>query len=90
MVDISKFEEMAKLSFSSEELDKLNASFSVLLQELSEIKNISLEDVQPLISVLDERNALREDISVKSTNKDELLKNAQEQLNGYFVVPKAI
>ena len=43
--------------------------------------------MQPLVSVLDIKNVLREDIEAKTISRDEILENAPEQYDGYFQVP---
>jgi len=39
---------------------------------------------------LDSSNVMREDVASKLISRDELLKNAPEQHDGYFQVPAAI
>jgi aspartyl/glutamyl-tRNA(Asn/Gln) amidotransferase C subunit len=42
------------------------------------------------VTVLDLQNVLREDIPSKTVTRDELMKNAPAEYDGYFQVPKTL
>ena len=90
MQSIKAYEAMAKLRLSeaerqwvSDRADMLTGSFSALLE-------IDTSKTQPLVTVLDIQNVLREDVCVKTVSREELLANAPEQYDGYFQVPKTL
>jgi len=63
--------------------EEISAGFSVL-------DSFATDGVPPLVTVLEQTNVMREDISSKFMPRDELLKNAPDKHDGYFRVPAAI
>jgi aspartyl-tRNA(Asn)/glutamyl-tRNA(Gln) amidotransferase subunit C len=90
MLDIRKFEIMAKLELPEPERQWVAGQAEKLLGSFSALESIDTEGVEPLIAVLDTQNALREDVAVKAITREELLSNAPEQYDGYFQVPKTL
>ena len=81
---------MAKLNLSDaerrwvcERADKLSESFGAL-------QSVDTSGAEPLFTVLDIQNVLREDVCVKTISREELLANAPDQYDGYFQVPKTL
>ena len=88
MADIIKLESMAMFELAEEEraelsgrLERLAAGFEALEHTITD------EASQPLVTVLDLENIMREDAAVKSFTRDEILACAPEQYDGYFQVP---
>lgn len=90
MFDIKSYESMAKLSLSESERAMISDHVGILVKSFDELEKINVEGVEPLITVLNVNNVLREDISKKFMTREELLSNAPEQSDGYFQVPKTI
>ena len=84
------YEPMAKLSLDSESRAMADDIIARLEGEFEKMENISTEGVEPLITVLDLKNVLREDVSAQIVSRDTLLENAPEEYDGYFQVPKTI
>jgi len=84
---------MAMLELSEAERSRIRERFDEVVSGFSALDDYDasqLDGVEPLVSVLDLRNVLREDVAVKSFSREELLKNAPEQYDGYFQVPGTI
>ena len=90
MRDITDYESMAMLELSEDERALLKARFDEIADSFSALDAFDTDDVQPLVNVLDLQNVMREDISSKTIARDDLLKNAPEQHDGYFRAPAAI
>ncbi|MCL2627611.1 MAG: Asp-tRNA(Asn)/Glu-tRNA(Gln) amidotransferase subunit GatC [Oscillospiraceae bacterium] len=90
MSDISKFERMAMLSLADTERDVLCKRFDAVSSSFAKLDEFDTSDVLPLISVLEAKNIMREDITEKIISREELLKNAPEQQDGYIRVPASI
>ncbi len=54
------------------------------------MNELNTSNVEPTSHVLDESTPLRDDIVEDWLSKDEVLKNAPKEENGFFVVPKII
>jgi len=87
MLDIKEYENMAMFDLPEAERGIIGGRFEALVDSLAALERISTDDVEPLVTVLDIKNILREDISEKLLTRDELLSNAPEHYNGYFKVP---
>ena len=90
MRTFSDYESMAMLDLSDAESLRLKERFDEIAGGFSALDAIDVEGVEPLVSVLDLHNIIREDVSAKSFSREDLLSNAPEQHDGYFQVPAAI
>ena len=90
MQNIEKYEAMAKLDLPEKEREWVRAQAGTLIQSFGALQSIDTSGVQPLVSVLDIQNVLREDVSVKMISREELLSNAPQQYDGYFEAPKTL
>ena len=87
---VTDYEGMVMLCLSDAERLRLQECFDGVVSGFSVLDDVNTDGVSPLVSVLDLHNVLREDVSCNSISRDELLKNAPEQHDGYFQVPAAI
>ena len=90
MREFTDYESMAMLDLSESERLGLKERFNEITGGFSALDAYDTSGAKPMVTVLDLYNVLREDISAKLMPRDELLKNAPEQHDGYFQVPAAI
>ena len=90
MSSFADYESMAMLELSESERSELEKRFGEIADGFSALDAFDVDGVEPLVTVLDLHNVLREDVSAKFLSRDELLKNAPEQHDGCFQVPAAI
>jgi len=81
---------MAMLDLSESERATLKARFEEITDGFSALDEYDTNGADPLVTVLDLSNVIREDNTSKSISREELLKNAPEQHDGYFQVPATI
>lgn len=89
MIDIRRYEGMAKIALTEDERSRILDSVEQLMKSFDELEKIDA-DVEPLITVLDVKNVFREDVVKRVLSRDELLDNAPEQYDGYIQVPKTL
>ena len=87
MNDIRKYEAMAMFELPDDERGLLQQRFDALTGAFGALDAIPADNVEPLVTVLELSNILREDVSVKLLSREELLSAAPEQYDGYFQVP---
>ena len=87
MIEIKEYEDMAMLEIPDDEREVLSGRFNRLADGFSTLEKIDTDDVEPLVTVLDLHNIMREDVTKKLLPRDEILANAPEQYDGYFQVP---
>jgi aspartyl-tRNA(Asn)/glutamyl-tRNA(Gln) amidotransferase subunit C len=90
MADIKGYEKTAKLNFTEAELGPALGIVEMLIKSFDELEKTDTDSTEPLVTVLDVKNILREDTVAKHITREELLSNAPEQYDGYFQVPKAV
>lgn len=93
MIDKKQIEDiafLARLTLGAEEKSRLSQELSKILTYVEQISELDLQKVSPMAHAAQSQNIFRED-QVKSTAiKDAVFKQAPEQENGFFVVPRVI
>ncbi|HZJ57520.1 MAG TPA: Asp-tRNA(Asn)/Glu-tRNA(Gln) amidotransferase subunit GatC [Clostridia bacterium] len=90
MPRIEDYETMTKISLTKEERGIVSGHMNMLLDSFKELGDIDVSGVEPLVSVLDITNDMRDDVAIKTLSREELLSNAPEQYDGYFQVPRTV
>ena len=90
LTDIQKYEAMAKLDLPEPERRLISERAARRMEEFAAIEAIDTSGAEPLVTVLDVRNVLRDDVARRFISRDELLSNAPEQYGGCFQVPRTL
>jgi len=85
-----KLAQLAKLSFSEEELDEIQKDLSQMIGFVEKLNEIDTTGVQPLTHMGTDGNRLREDEIKGSIDNATALKNAPTTEGPFFTVPKVI
>ena len=88
--DIIKVSELARLEFKGEELEKFTEQLGNILEYIEQLNELNTDNVEPTSHVLDMSTPLREDKVVEWLSTEEVLKNAPESEDDFFVVPQVI
>ena len=78
---------LARLELSDDEVDRMAAELSNVLDHIEKIRELDLEGVPPTSHVLDVVNALRADQPEPSLPREVILAAAPEPLHDGFGVP---
>ncbi len=87
---ISKLEKLARLKLSSAESTKIQGDLNNILQMVSKLEELDLDNVEPLIYITEEVNVLREDQIKNQVDRVAALSNAPDKNEEHFKVPKVI
>ena len=87
MPDIKKFETIAMLDLPDIERKQLEEAMESIEQNFKLLESIDTDGVEPLVTVLGLHSVLREDVAIKTLEREEIMSNAPEQHDGYFMVP---
>ena len=87
MFDVGKYEGAAMIELSDEERAELAERAGSIADGFARLDGIDVEGVEPLVTVLDVCNVMREDVAAKLLSRDEIMANASEEYDGYFKVP---
>ena len=87
MKTFEEFEKPAMVELAGDERERVRERFDAVVAGFSRLDSYDTEGIEPLISVLDICNVMRDDVACKVITRDDLLMNAPEQHDGYFKVP---
>ena len=86
---VKKIANLSKINLSEKEEESFKYELNKILDWVDELQKVNTENIEPMLSVFNESMTIRED-SVESTNSQEILNNAPEKKEDFFVVPKVI
>ena len=90
MKDIKEYEEMAKFDLPETERQWMTGRVEKLIDNFSMLEKVDSSGAEPLVTVLDIQNIMRNDVVIKIVTREELLSGAPEEYGGYFQVPKTL
>ncbi len=81
---------LARLEFSEEEVELFTTQLADILNYVAKLNELDTSKIEPTYHALQLSNVFREDEVKPSYTVEEVLSNAPEKENGFFVVPKVI
>lgn len=81
---------LAKLELSQEEKEAAKNDMGRMLDYIDKLNELDTSEVQPLSHIFPISNVFREDVVTNRDDKENILKNAPEQKNSMFKVPKTV
>ena len=82
---------LAKIELNAKEIEEYSKDLSNILNWMDELKKVDVEGIEPVTSVNDNKLFEREDSEFKDKiEKKEILLNAPDKNEDYFIVPKVI
>ena len=79
---------LAKLELSDEEKEQAKKDMTSMLEYVGKLNELDTEGVEPLSHTFSVHNVFREDIVTNKDARENMLKNAPEQKDGAYKVPK--
>ena len=87
---ILKLEKLARLRLSDAERTQIRGDLNKILDMVSKLEELELDEVDPLVYISEEVNVLRPDTVKHQVEREAALSNAPKRTEEYFVVPKVI
>ncbi len=87
---VKKVASLARIRMSDEELERIAPQLSKIIGFVEQLAEVDTDNVEPLANVVDITPELRSDIVNDGNCEEKVLKNAPEDTQGYFVVPKVV
>lgn len=81
---------LAKLELSDEEKEQAKRDMGEMLDYIDQLNELDTSSVEPMSHVFPIHNVFREDVVENGDDSANMLKNAPEESNGSFVVPKTV
>ena len=79
---------LAKLELSDEEKEAAKSDMGRMLDYIDMLGELDTDDVEPMSHAFPVQNVFREDVVPGTDLRDQKLRNAPEEKDGMFVVPK--
>lgn len=86
--DVEHVAKLARLELTDAEKEKFTKQLGDVLKYVEQMNEVDTTNVKPMAHAFDIVNVMREDKVVNEVSREELLKNAPEEENGFFKVPK--
>ncbi|HCU33318.1 MAG: Asp-tRNA(Asn)/Glu-tRNA(Gln) amidotransferase subunit GatC [Alphaproteobacteria bacterium] len=82
---------LSRLRIPEENMDEMVTELTKILGWVDQLKDVNTDDVLPMNSVVEDMNLReREDVINDGGIRDQILANAPEEMDGYFLVPKVV
>lgn len=79
---------LAKLELSGEEKEAAKRDMGRMLDYIDKLNELDTSDVEPMSHVFSVQNVFREDVVTNGDGSEDTLRNAPEQKDNMFVVPR--
>lgn len=89
-IDIAHVARLARLELDEAELEVYRRQLGLILEHAAKVQAVAAGDFEPIAHPLGLTNAFRPDVVTPSLDREEVLAQAPEHRDGYFVVPPAL
>ena len=81
---------LARLKLPAEREAKTLNDLQSILDWVEQLKEVNIEGVEPFVSVTDGIAPMRQDVVTEGDQQADLMANAPESVQGFYVVPKVV
>lgn len=81
---------LARLKLPAEREGKILNDLQSILDWVEQLKQVDVEGVEPLVSVTQGIAPMRQDVVTEGGQQADLMANAPESVQGFYVVPKVV
>jgi aspartyl-tRNA(Asn)/glutamyl-tRNA(Gln) amidotransferase subunit C len=87
---VAQIAKLARIKVDDAQQEALTQELSNILGWIDELGQLDTEGVEPMTSVVEVQHTLRKDVIRDGDRQADILKNAPESTDGYFVVPRVV
>ena len=87
---MDEIEILAKLHLTEEEKEKSRQDLQQMLDYVDMLNKLDTSDVEPLTHIFPIKNVFREDVVTNGDDSENMLANAPEEKDGFYMVPKTV
>lgn len=88
--EAKRIAKLARIGISDAEADKIGPELSNILGWIEQLSEVNTDNVEPLANVANIDLKKRKDEVTDGNIQQDVLANAAESLEGYYVVPKVV
>jgi aspartyl-tRNA(Asn)/glutamyl-tRNA(Gln) amidotransferase subunit C len=86
--EVKHVAKLAELEISAREIEKITSKLDKILDYVAEVSSVDTKDITPVSHVIDIKNVLRDDVVKESISQESALKNAPDEEDSGFRVPR--
>lgn len=87
---VARLANLCRIAVPEDERVPLAAELSKILSWVDQLKEVDVDGIAPMASVVETHLRWREDAVNDGNDRDAILQNAPQQQAGFFVVPKVV
>ncbi len=87
---VRRIAHLARIKVSDSDVQHLKGELSSILGFVDLLSEVDTDDVEPMTSAVDREMFEREDVVTDGGYPDDIIKNAPERDEHYFMVPKVV
>ena len=87
---VHRIAHLARIKVEEDEVERLGRELSAILAFVEELNSVDVSGVEPLTSVLPMKMKKRKDVVTDGGKASDILANAPEREDQFFVVPKVV
>lgn len=87
---VAKVARLARLKTTEEQNEKLAGEMESILKWIEQLNAVDTDGVEPMVSAIPHKPKRRVDEVTDGNKVDDILANAPESAEGFFVVPKVV
>tara|TARA_B100000686_G_scaffold354924_1_gene468235 strand:+ start:3440 stop:3727 length:288 start_codon:yes stop_codon:yes gene_type:complete len=87
---VAKVAKLARIKITEAEQQKFAGELTGIMNWIEQLSEVDTDGIEPMTSVVDTKLYRREDKITDGDRRDDVLANAPEAQEGFFVVPKVV
>lgn len=87
---VRKVARLGRLALSDAQLDRMGTQITGIMKWIDQLAEVNTDNVEPLANVANIELKLRTDEVTDGGNAQNVLSNAPEEMQGFYVVPKVV
>jgi aspartyl-tRNA(Asn)/glutamyl-tRNA(Gln) amidotransferase subunit C len=87
---VRRIARLARLAVDEGQVAAMETELNALLTWVEQLEEVNVEGVPPMTSVVEQRLKMREDVVTDGGCAADIIKNAPQAENHFFVVPKVV
>ena len=87
---VRRIAHLARIAVADDEVEHLRGELNAILAFVEQLDEVDVAGVEPMTSVTPMTMKSRDDVVTEGDIADDILKNAPEARDHYFVVPKVV
>jgi aspartyl-tRNA(Asn)/glutamyl-tRNA(Gln) amidotransferase subunit C len=87
---VKRIARLARIAVTEDEARSLQGELSEILDWVEQLGELDVEDVPPMTSVVEMKMKKRQDVVTDGSGVADIVRNAPETEDNYFVVPKVV